>query len=260
MPEPRTIHIVDTDHADRLDLMQRLARAGYEVRTFASVGEYVRARAERPDCILAGISARDRETLAIGHAERDDTARTPIVYLARDADIPLAVNAMKAGAFDFVGMPLDDEALAELLARTIHAADRWREEYALRSRAHALLGRLTPRERMIFARILRGERNKQIAAALQSQEATVKVHRSRLMRKLEARTLADLLHVGREVESLLADDESEPPPAPRARRAAPRQAVGAAPSPLLGAALRTLHLEQQRTVAPLSSWAALYGS
>lgn len=257
MPEPRTLHVVDAQDSGRVDLMRRLALEGHEVRTFASVGEYVRARAERADCIFAGISAADSETLALGCAERNDMARTPIVYLATSADIPLAVSAMKAGAFDFLMLPLAEPVLAELLERALQAADAWQAEFMLRNRAAVLLRRLTPRERTIFAHILRGERNKQIASALQSQEATVKVHRSRLMRKLEARTLAELLHIGREVEALLADDD-DPPPAPAGRVASTPAATRARPV-LAGAAILTAHAEQRRAAGMRpSSWAGLY--
>lgn len=255
MHEPRTIHVVDPDHGTRVALMKRLATAGHEVRTFASVAEYTRTRAERPDCILAAISLRDNQTLAISHAEEDDMARSPIVYLARDADIPLAVYAMKAGAFDFVCAPLADAALDALLAQAAVVADRWLEEHTLRTRARMLLRRLTPRERVIFAHILRGERNKQIAAALDSQEATVKVHRSRLMRKLEARTLADLLHIGRKVEAMLPADSA--PPVQATPRSAARTAAGQAPS---GPALPGMHLEVQRRGERPSHWAALYSA
>lgn len=164
---------------------------------------------------------------------------------------------MKAGAFDFLMLPVAEPVLAELLERALQAADAWRTEFMLRTRATVLLQRLTPRERTIFAHIIRGERNKQIAATLQSQEATVKVHRSRLMRKLEARTLAELLHIGREVEALLADDD-DPPPAPAGKVASTPTASRARPV-LAGAAILTAHAEQRRAAGMRpSSWAGLY--
>ena len=215
MRESRTVHVVCVDAGQRQELAQRLARLGYEVHTFASVGAYVPALLERPDCVLADLSNADTQALAPARAARPDTAPTPIAYLACDADIRLAVRAMKAGAFDVVDMLPDNAVLADLVARAVETADRWREAHAQRMQACARLARLTPREHTIFERILRGERNKEIAAALDSQEATVKVHRSRLMRKLEARTLADLLQFERRVGSGPTDTTPEPHTAAR---------------------------------------------
>lgn len=257
MRAPRTIHVVDPDHRTRVALMKRLATAGHEVRTFASVAEYLRTRAERSDCILAAISSQDHQTIALSRVEQGEMARSPIVYLARDANMALAVDAMKAGAFDFVCTPLDDDALEALLAQAITVADKWLEEDRLRVRARMLLRRLTPRESVIFARILRGERNKQIAAALDSQEATVKVHRSRLMRKLEVRTLADLLHIGSEVEALLPEQPASPPAVPAGARSGTHATAGPAP---VDPALHRMHAEVPRRVARPSRWAALYSA
>lgn len=217
MTESRIIHIVDVDPSSRTDLMRRLATVGHEVRTFASFTDYVRHRVERPSCLLAGISGGEQENLAIGHATRPGEAPSAVVFVASECSIALAVVAMKAGGLDVLELPVPDVTLHAAVENAASVSATWAADHALRSRAQLLLARLTPRERSIFARILRGERNKQIAAALGSQEATVKVHRSRLMRKLETRTLAELLHVGREVEGLLLLEAPEdPPPRPTA--------------------------------------------
>lgn len=252
----RVTHVVDNLAQSRLKVMQWLTQAGREVRTFASLGEYVRGRCERPDCIVAGLSARERENLAIGHADRPGEARSAVVFLAHDAEIELAVSAMKAGAFDVLPFTGDAAAILEAIDRAVCQSDAWLGDHSRLQRAETLLGRLTPRERAIFVRILRGERNKQIAAVLDSREATVKVHRSRLMRKLEARTLAQLLQLGRELEGRLEEAEDQPVPSPRPYLPAPE-----APPRRPASAILAVHAEQARIQgAHLSSWAALYRS
>lgn len=249
--ERRVLHVLLTQQEDRVGLMTRLARAGHDVRTFASLGEYVRARAERPDCILAGISAHDREALAVGHADRPGDARCAVIFVTRDADIRLAVGAMKAGACDVLPLPVDEATLERAIGEAFATSDTWRAADELHAQARSRLTRLTPRERAVFVRILRGERNKQIAAALDSQEATIKVHRSRLMRKLETRTLAELLHVGRELETFLAVEPEDTATAPKS----PTRTTQRRSAPPTDEAISIMHLDMLRNAA--QPWAGL---
>ena len=124
----------------------------------------------------------------------------PIIFISADGDVPMAVRAMKAGAIDFLTKPVTEAALMAAVERALAKADERRTVRVRRAWAHELFDRLTPREREVFLHLLAGKRNKQIAGALASREATIKVHRSRLMRKLESRTLTELMHIGRELE------------------------------------------------------------
>jgi FixJ family two-component response regulator len=131
---------------------------------------------------------------------QDAERRIPVVCIAAQATAALAVRAMKAGAVDYLCLPVVTEDLAQAIATAVDVGRRWREEDSRRSRARALVARLTPREQSVFALVLDGMLNKQIACCLGSSEATVKVHRSRLMRKLEVRSLVELIRLGQELE------------------------------------------------------------
>jgi FixJ family two-component response regulator len=201
MPRTRTIHIVDEDGAACLGLQHAMADMGYVVRSFESVADFVSfGRPDDPDCVLLDVGRTDHSGFELQRQIALEGATVPIIFITGDGDIPMAVRAMRAGAIDFLTKPVTREALIGAIARALAKRDEWCGAQMRRSRAHELFVRLTPREREVFVHLLAGQRNKQIASALESREATIKVHRSRLMRKLEARTLTELLQVGRQLD------------------------------------------------------------
>ena len=219
-PVPHTnkrVYIVDRDRTVCETLGKTFASFGYEVRVAASASALAGTSfAESTCCLLLDVSFSDQSAFELqDHLQRLDSP-VDIVFMTAQGDISMAVNAMKRGAVDFLTKPL---RMSELLP----AVDTALQRSALRREArrrHALftarVALLTPREREVLKLVLRGQRNKQIADALASQESTVKVHRSRLMRKLEVRTLAELLRIGAELES-------------RPERGPVRRSFGAAP-------------------------------
>lgn len=214
--ETKWVHIVDGAAAHRKWLTRLLAELGYRVESFTSAAAFLaESPIVRPCCLLLDVTLHDESGLMLQHHLRQAGAGIPIVFMTADGDIALGVRAMKAGAIDVLAKPL---RTAELLAaiESAHAKSReWQGAQLMELRARELHARLTPREREVLALVLRGRRNKQIADVLESQESTVKVHRSRLMRKLEARTLAELLRLGQQLNLT--------PDAPVARNA-PRDA------------------------------------
>jgi FixJ family two-component response regulator len=197
----RRIHIVHSDVRTRRRLHAQLVSLGYGARSFADGEGFIAGGLpECPDCLVLDCDLPDDGAPSLQLVAQHGDACVPVVFVADDADVGTAVRAMKAGAVDFLELPVPDEQLAEAVARATVLADAWRAEAARCARAHALVARLTPRERAVFELLLEGRLNKQIAGALDSREATVKVHRSRLIRKLEVRSLAELLDLGRQLE------------------------------------------------------------
>jgi len=195
-------HIVSADRRARRLARLVLRAAGYGVESFASAGHFLtQGVAQQPDCVVLDSALPHHAAPDVQWAAQHAAVRIPVVLIG-DArtSVAMAVQAMKSGAVDFLCAPVASADLEAAVASAVAVAGVWRAEDMRRTRALVLVSRLTPRERAVFALVLEGRLNKQIAAELDSQEATVKVHRSRLMRKLEVRSLADLLALGRELD------------------------------------------------------------
>ena len=183
-----SIHVVSDDGAMRCALEGALRDLRHAVAVFADADEYVRLGGERrADCLMLDQDLPLAAATQLQHWLRGAVVRVPVVGVAFAASTAKVVRAMRAGALDFLCVPFGRDDLARSIEAAAQASREWREEDERRSRVRDLLGRLSPRERAVSASVLEGRRNKQIAACLGNQEATVKVHRSRLMRKLEVR-------------------------------------------------------------------------
>jgi FixJ family two-component response regulator len=193
------VFVVDDDPAVRQALASLIGSVDLRVECFASSGEFLRRhRGEGPACLvldvrLPGLSGLDLQQQLSGGEDP-----IPIIFISGHGDIPMAVRAMKAGAFEFLPKPFRDEellgAIRQALARDEAAKAQWSEISEMRSR-HA---RLTARQRQILALIIEGKLNKQIAGELGLSENTVKVHRHRIMEKMGTSSVARLMHtIGR---------------------------------------------------------------
>ena len=193
---PPTVHIVDDDAPFRTAIRRVLEASGYRVALFDSAEQLLaELAAGEPGCILLdvrmpGLSGPQlQERLAaLGN-------RLPIVFLTGHGDIPISVQAIKAGAEDFLTKPVAREKLVASVERALARDAQQRahdgELEALRLR----VSRLTPRESEVFALVVRGKLNKQIAGELGTAERTVKAHRQKVMEKCEARSLAELVRM-----------------------------------------------------------------
>jgi len=193
MNEKPLIHVVDDDDSMRAALLLLLGESGFEVRGYASTGEFLlHPPPDRPGCMLLDMRLPGPSGLELQAALQRQDVTLPIVFLTGYADIASTVTAMKAGAVDFLTKPVKREVLLDAIARALarDSADR-----ATRERADALHVRfasLTPRQRRVFEGIVAGKLNKQVAYELGIGERTVKREREQVMAKLGAQSAADI--------------------------------------------------------------------
>jgi FixJ family two-component response regulator len=205
--EPALVHVVDVDHDAQALLSRWLAAAGLESKTYGHLGAFLNAqRAEQPGCLVI-----DAHALAMGGLESyavplSRAIRYPIVVTAYQADVAMAVRAMKTGAIDFVEKPLRD---AEIVTAVCAAIEVDRQRSLIAAQHAAVLAQfvtLTRREREVMALVTAGRLNKQVAGHLGLSEITIKAHRGSVMRKMRARSLAELVRMA----DALGDELTQP--------------------------------------------------
>ena len=202
------IYLIDDDASFRQATGRLLQASGYQVALFES-GEQLLAsdRQDKPDCILLdlkmsgldGLELQDR-LVKLGHSE-------PIIFLTGQGDIPASVQAMKAGAEDFLVKPVSKETLVAAIKGALATAAKQREILDLRDELRALVASLTPREHQVFMRFVRGKLNKQIAFELGASVRTIKAHRHAVMEKLRVKSIAEAVSVAERI-GILADEKT----------------------------------------------------
>lgn len=196
MPETAIVHIVDDDAPIREALSSLFRSVGLEARLYASAQAFLDAeRPDAPGCLvldvrlpgLSGLDFQERLTqLGVG---------LPVVFMTGHGDIPMSVRGMKAGAIDFLPKPFREQDMLDAVAVAI-ARDRDRRAADGGRRAlESKFATLSPRERQVMALVTAGKLNKQVAGDLELSEITVKIHRGAAMRKMGARSLADLVRM-----------------------------------------------------------------
>jgi FixJ family two-component response regulator len=188
------IAIVDDDSAIRRSLARVISSAGYSVSAFASAREFLSSPDSRSArCLVLDLRMPEMDGLNLQQAVRDEIPHLSVIFLSGRGDISSSVDAMKAGAVDFLQKPAKAVVLLEAIDRSVRRSDELRaaraELEALKSRSQSL----TAREHQVFALVSAGLLNKQVAAELGASEKTIKQHRGRVMRKMQAESLADLV-------------------------------------------------------------------
>jgi FixJ family two-component response regulator len=190
------VFVVDDDPLLCDSVADLLGSAGWKVQTFGSATEFLESpRPDVPACVILDVGLPDLSGLDLQTELAKSGAGIPIVFLTGRGDIPMSVRAMKAGAVGFLTKPFRKEELFDAIHEALLRDGELRKERSESEELRKRLGTLTPRERQVFALVVTGLLNKQVAGELGTTELTIKVHRGRVMRKMGAGSLADLVRM-----------------------------------------------------------------
>ncbi|HEX8272444.1 MAG TPA: response regulator [Longimicrobiaceae bacterium] len=201
------VFIVDDDVSVRESLESLIRFAGWQPETYASAREFLtRRRADVPGCLVLDVSLPDLNGLELQKRIAGDRADLPIIFITGYGDIPTTVRAMKAGAVEFLTKPLDDDALLGAVRSAIERSRAARGRDEERQAVRACHASLTPREREVMELVVAGLSNKQIGRRLGISVITVKAHRGKVMRKMKADSVADLVRMAARLDGRSTPD------------------------------------------------------
>lgn len=199
MSSEPTVFIVDDDAAIRhaMEFLMRSVEMKYEI--YRSADEFLSGwNATRCGCLVLDIRMPGMGGLELQERLRERGSSLPIIFITGHADVPMAVDAMQKGAFDFIQKPFRDQELLERIAAAMKADRARRAEHERKSDVSERMATLTPREREVMDLVVTGKPNKVVAYELGVSQRTVEIHRARVMDKMGARSLADLVRMSLE--------------------------------------------------------------
>ncbi len=192
-PEP-TVYIVDDDDAVRDSLAWLVSSVKLPVKTFATADEFIDNLDPAPvGCALIDVRMPGTSGLQLQEMLRERAVNLAVVIVTAHADVPMAIRAMKAGAIDFIEKPFNDQQVLELISRAIEKSARSLREIARDEEVRRRLRSLTSRENEVFHGLVAGLPNKAIAADLGLSQKTVEIHRAKVMKKMRAKSFAELV-------------------------------------------------------------------
>jgi RNA polymerase sigma factor (sigma-70 family) len=195
------VFVVDDDAAMRRSLEDLIRSVGLEVEGFSSAHEFLRRkRPEVPGCLVLDVRLPGLSGLDLQKRMIEATLEIPIVFVTGHGDIPMTVKAMKAGAVEFLTKPFRDQDLLDAIQQALERDRKAREQRVEIDERRRRVDSLTPRERDVLKLVVAGRLNKQIARQLGTSEATVKIHRHRVMEKMGANSLAELVRISERLE------------------------------------------------------------
>jgi RNA polymerase sigma factor (sigma-70 family) len=190
------VYVVDDDASVRRALSRLIHSVGLEVMTFPSAQAFLAfTPPDRPACLVLDVRLPGPSGLDLQAALTQANRSVPIVFITGHGNVPTSVRAMKGGAVDFLQKPFNDQELLDCVQRALRRSGEERAERAERSELERRVGSLTPREREVLMLVVAGMLNKQIADKLGIAEKTIKVHRGRVMEKMRADSIADLVRM-----------------------------------------------------------------
>jgi two-component system response regulator FixJ len=195
MSATETVHVVDDDAAIRDSIGFLLEAVGFVVRTYASAAAFLAAAPTLSGCVLTDVRMPAMDGLELQRRLNELGLRLPVIVITGAGDIPIAVRAMKAGAVDFLEKPVDDARLLEAVQRALQRSRLLAEAHTSAAEALARLALLTPREREVLDLLVAGLSNKAVGKQLGASPRTVEVHRARILEKLHAQSLPELVRL-----------------------------------------------------------------
>lgn len=196
MSQTQTIYVVDDDEPVRDSIQMLLESIGLDCIGFASAKAFLEAYVPgQPGCLVLDIRMPGMSGLELQERLLEREISLPIVFITGHGDIPMAVEAMKRGAADFIRKPFREQELLASITEALQLDESRSAETQALSKAQTLVAKLTPREAEVFQRVAAGQANKVIAIELGVSERTIEIHRSKVMQKTEVRSLADLVRL-----------------------------------------------------------------
>jgi FixJ family two-component response regulator len=190
------VFVVDDDPSMRRSLESLLRSVGHDVRLFSSAPEFMQAeRNDAPGCLVLDVRLPGMSGLAFQQELTKAGVALPIIFITGHGDVPMTVRAMKAGAAEFLTKPFDDQVLLDAIHAAIERDRARRRNDAGLATLRARYGELTERERQVMSHVVAGWVNKRIAAELELSVVTIKVHRGQLMRKMQVKSVAELVRM-----------------------------------------------------------------
>jgi two-component system, LuxR family, response regulator FixJ len=200
--QPPTVFVVDDDEGVRNSLRFLLKSVGLTARTLPSASEFLQSyQPSQPGCLVLDVRMPGMSGLELQQQLNVRGATIPVIFITGHGDVPMAVEAMQHGAFDFLQKPFRDQDLIDRIQRALERDARGRTALAQHARIRERIGSLTPREREVLTLIAQGKPNKVMAAELGVSQRTVEIHRARVMEKSGAASLAQLVRMVMDLET-----------------------------------------------------------
>lgn len=189
-----TVFVIDDDEAVRAALDWLISSVKLPVRTFPSAREFLDSyHPDEQGCVVADVRMPGMSGLELQRKLAEVSDRIPVIIITGHGDVSMAVDAMKAGAFDFIEKPFDEQLLLDLVQKAVEKSAEAAQDHAVRDDIQRRLQLLTPRESEVLKLVLAGQPNKRIALRLGICEKTVEAHRAKVMEKTQAKSFADLI-------------------------------------------------------------------